>query len=64
MHILAAFFALLLSFSQAASVRKSTVEPQLASTISATAQLPDEASDYAQNRCPSCQPTNALSSAR
>lgn len=70
MHILTAFFALLLTFSQAASVRKALSEPQPSSTVtavdfspSATAQLGDEASDYAGTACTSCQTTNGISSA-
>lgn len=71
MHIIATFFALLLSFSQASSVRKALDEPRPATTVSAVeftpsaaAQLGDEASDYAENACPSCLKTNGTSSVR
>lgn len=64
MHLLATFFAMLLSFSQAASVRKATLEPQPSVSISASAMLPDEASDYAGETCLSCTKTNVSSSAR
>lgn len=61
MHLIAALFALLFSFSQAASLQKTESHPQALSPISAAAQLPDEASDYAGNGCTSCLQMNTPS---